>query len=275
MKKNNNLNLFNKRIFKYGLTITIIASMNIVPVLANPSPTESESDSIGFANTVLPEYEPSKTQFTYQPLVKNKDLIQCLNSTTVHDLEKAHEADSDEFIFVDDLTQEELKEIEEKPAVNDPEKINNEVSSAGFTHYAINDNGEEIYLSEDLQNWVYQMCAEYGISGYEKLIISKLYCESGFNANTKHLNKNGTVDYGIAQINSSNHSWLRNILGITDFMDPYQSIRCGVYMMSENLKRNGYNESMALVAYNTGKNGIQSTTYSKKVLKIKEAATEY
>ena len=116
------------------------------------------------------------------------------------------------------------------------------------------------------------MCAEYGIPGYEKLIISKLYCESGFNPNVKHRNKNGTVDYGIAQINSSNHSWLRKTLGITDFMDPYQSIRCGVYMMSENLKKNGFNESMALVAYNTGKNGISSTSYSRKVLRIKDAA---
>jgi len=43
-------------------------------------------------------------------------------------------------------------------------------------------------------------------------------------------------------------------------------------MMSENLKKNGFNESMALVAYNTGKNGISSTSYSRKVLRIKDAA---
>ncbi|WP_373262215.1 lytic transglycosylase domain-containing protein [Hungatella hathewayi] len=173
--------------------------------------------------------------------------------------------------MVNELTEEEINMVEDAVAINSPEYQTDGVVMNGITYYTINDNGQQAYLSQDLQDWVYQMCAEYGIPGYEKLIISKLYCESGFNANAKHRNKNGTVDYGIAQINSSNHSWLRKTLGVTDFMDPYQSIRCGVYMMSENLKKNGFNESMALVAYNTGKNGISSTSYSRKVLRIKDA----
>lgn len=181
-------------------------------------------------------------------------------------------SNAEDYIVVNELSEEEINMVEDEIAINNPDYQKSGVVMNGITYYTINDNGYQAYLSEDLQDWVYQMCAEYGIPGYEKLIISKLYCESGFNPNVRHRNKNGTVDYGIAQINSSNHSWLRKTLGITDFMDPYQSIRCGVYMMSENLKKNGFNESMALAAYNTGKNGISSTSYSRKVLRIKDAA---
>ena len=218
---NKHLKQFNKNFLRYGLTIGLITSMNVIPVFAD---------------------------------------------TTVQ------VSNAEDYIVVNELSEEEINMVEDAIAINDPDYQKDGVVMNGITYYTINDNGYQAYLSEDLQDWVYQMCAEYGIPGYEKLIISKLYCESGFNPNVKHRNKNGTVDYGIAQINSSNHSWLRKTLGITDFMDPYQSIRCGVYMMSENLKKNGFNESMALVAYNTGKYGISSTSYSRKVLRIRDAA---
>lgn len=199
-------------------------------------------------------------------------LITSMNVTPVFADTTAQVSNTEDYIVVNELSEEEINMVEDAIAINDPDYQKDGIVLNGITYYTINDNGYQAYLSEDLQDWVYQMCAEYGIPGYEKLIISKLYCESGFNPNVKHRNKNGTVDYGIAQINSSNHGWLRKTLGITDFMDPYQSIRCGVYMMSENLKKNGFNESMALVAYNTGKNGISSTSYSRKVLRIKDAA---
>lgn len=185
--------------------------------------------------------------------------------------------DNEGYIIINALDAEMLELVEATPAVNDPEVLAAEEAAEAAAeaiqsrpYYTVNDNGHTARLSNELQDWVYQMCAEYGIPGYEKLIISKLYCESGFNPNATHRNKNGTIDYGIAQINSSNHKWLRNTLGVNDFMDPYQSIRCGVYMMSKCLAENGHNESMALAAYNTGRNGISSTSYSRKVLGIKD-----
>lgn len=172
-------------------------------------------------------------------------------------LDSIYTTTEDGYIVADEVSQEDLSKM---LAVNESRD-----------HYTVNDNGDISKLSDELQDWVYQMCAEYGISGYEKLVMSKLYCESGYDANCKSYNKNGTYDSGLAQINSSNHSWLRRELGITDFYDPYQSIRAGVYMLSKCLKENNFNEEMALVAYNSGRNGIKQSSYSRKVIRIKDS----
>ena len=42
-------------------------------------------------------------------------------------------------------------------------------------------------------------------------------------------NNNGTFDSGLMQINSCNYEWLTEELGITDFYDPEQNIKCGVF----------------------------------------------
>ena len=143
-----------------------------------------------------------------------------------------------------------------------------------YTVNAVDETGSPMTrLSTELQDWIYDMCADYEIAGYERLIVAKLYCESSFRTDLKHTNKNGTTDSGIAQINSCNHDRLKRELGVTDFMDAYQSIRCGVYMMAENLKRNGYDEEKALVAYNMGQgkvnSGITSSKYSRRVILIR------
>ena len=171
------------------------------------------------------------------------------------DLDSIYEITEDNYIVANEIDWEEVEKM--IPVNKKPD------------HYIVNDNGYEAKLSDDLQDHVYQMCSKYDISGYEKLIISKLYCESSYNPNAVNHNKNGTTDLGIAQINSSNHKWLRKELGITNFKDPYQSIEAGVFMMSNCLKENDYNEHMALVAYNTGKNGISQSSYSRRVMKIK------
>ena len=133
-------------------------------------------------------------------------------------------------------------------------------------HYAVHESGGAKALAADLQDWVYQMCEEYGISGHEPLILSMLYQESGYNPGLVHHG-----NYGMAQINQCNHNRLRRDLGISNFLDAHQSIRAGVFMMAEALRANGYNESMALSAYFTGRNGIPSTNYSNQVLSIKSS----
>lgn len=174
----------------------------------------------------------------------------------------------DGYIIVDEIP---IEDIETMVSVNSESAPGTE-QMMNHQYYTINDGGHTARLSNDLQDWVYQMCAEYGLSGHEKLVMAKLYCESSYNPNAKNYNRNGTVDYGLAQINSSNHARLRRTLGITDFMDPYQSIRAGVFMLSESMQRNGYNEQMSLVAYNTGKNGISSSKYSRRIMTIKDSA---
>ena len=68
-----------------------------------------------------------------------------------------------------------------------------------------------------------------------------------------------TNDYGIMQINRINHEWLTEELGTTDFLNPEQNIRCGVYMLAELAKK--YDDPhRVLMAYNMGEKGAREYT---------------
>lgn len=132
--------------------------------------------------------------------------------------------------------------------------------------YYIIDDGYRFDISEEWQDYLWDKCVEYEITDYYELIFAQIYHESGWNPEAV----SGTEDYGLMQINKSNHRWLKDILDITDFLDPYESIDAGVYMMSSYLKK--YNDAQkALVCYNMGeskvKRGITSSQYSKGVIK--------
>ena len=144
-----------------------------------------------------------------------------------------------------------------------PELINSRL------YYTVVDHGERVTLHMDLQDHVYEMCEKYGIHGFEKVIIAKLYKESSFRPDAIHYNSNGSFDSGMAQINSTNQKRLSRDIGITDFYDPVQSIEAGVYMFSECLNANDRNIDAALVAYNTGKNGrVSGNKYSNAIQEI-------
>lgn len=87
-----------------------------------------------------------------------------------------------------------------------------------------------VNLSHDVQDYLFQCCTKYGIPS--ALMIGNIEKESGFNPNAIGKNSNGTKDYGLCQINSSNHANLRKTLGVTNFLDPKQSILCGCYILS-------------------------------------------
>lgn len=135
-----------------------------------------------------------------------------------------------------------------------------------------NENNYETTLDYELQDYLYETCKKYGVEEHYELLMAQMYNESRFNPNL--ISK--THDWGIMQINECNHEWLSKTLGITDFLDPYQSIECGVYMMSDYLKK--YPAETALVAYNAGeskvRNGVTSTKYSKRVLGYVSMLTE-
>lgn len=175
---------------------------------------------------------------------------------------------------VDDAV-EETKEVEKISiqSIETSEEIEVETQQLRV-YFTVTDDGYTAYLDTELQNLVYELCSEYEIEGFESLVVAVLYHESSFRINIVHENDNGSCDYGIAQINTCNHEWLQNTLGITDFLDPYQSIRCGVYMLSEHLKNNGYNVHKALVAYNMGQSavdsGVTESFYSRKIVEIRK-----
>lgn len=132
-----------------------------------------------------------------------------------------------------------------------------------------------IPLDKDIQKYLYSKCKEYNIS-YE-LALSVIKVESNFDINSVHKNSNKTQDVGLFQINQINHKWLSEKLGITDFLDPYQNIDAGVYMLSDLMKKYE-NEHLVLMAYNMGvsqakklvSRGINSSRYSRKVIEIRE-----
>ena len=85
----------------------------------------------------------------------------------------------------------------------------------------------ECALSDDLQEYTYYMCQAYYIDF--DFVMALMFTESSFR--TDVVSK--TNDYGLMQINKMNHEWLSKKLGITDFLDPYQNMKAGCYVLSK------------------------------------------
>ena len=142
------------------------------------------------------------------------------------------------------------------------------------TYYRVNDGGASAMLDEKYQSYIYDLCEKYGIAGYEQLVLAMFYAESSYRFDV--VSKSN--DYGIAQINICNHDWLREELGVTDFLDPEQSMECGVYLIAGHLANNGGDIQKALVAYNMGQSkvnaGIEESAYSRRVIEVIGNMTE-
>lgn len=124
-------------------------------------------------------------------------------------------------------------------------------------------------LSKDLQAYTYDRCVDYGISGHYELVLAIMWQESNYTPDLI----SRTDDYGIMQINRVNCDWLSKLLGTTDFMDAYQNINAGTYVISKLLhKYKG--DHKALMAYNMGEAGasthwsagIYTSCYSRGVV---------
>lgn len=124
----------------------------------------------------------------------------------------------------------------------------------------------DIPLSKELQKYTYNLSQEYGIDYF--LIIAVIEQESSFRPTVVNCG-----NYGLMQINRVNHSWLSEALNINDFLNPYQNIKAGTYMLGSLYKKYGF-FSTVLMAYNLGeggasrywRQGIYSTAYSDSVL---------
>ena len=102
--------------------------------------------------------------------------------------------------------------------------------------------------------------------------------ESTFNSDIV----SSTNDYGLMQINTVNHGWLQEKLGIKDFLDPYQNTRSGIYIL-RNLFEKYEDPAKVLMAYNLGETGakklwdkgIYETDYTRKVFNNIEQFKNY
>lgn len=125
----------------------------------------------------------------------------------------------------------------------------------------------ECALPVELQEFTYYLCEAYYIDF--EFVMALMYTESSFNADVV----SGTNDYGLMQINKCNHAELTEALGITNFTEPYQNIRAGLYILRRLFEK--YDEpALVCMAYNMGEygastlwdKGVYETSYSIKVL---------
>jgi len=130
-------------------------------------------------------------------------------------------------------------------------------------------------MPDDEQEFTYYLCSGYNLDF--TLVMAMIQHESNFDPTV--ISK--TNDYGYMQINEINHSWLTETLGVTDFLDPYQNIRAGVFVLRKLFER--YQDvNMVLMAYNMGEDaasrlwekGIYSTKYTEQVLNYQQQFNE-
>ena len=128
----------------------------------------------------------------------------------------------------------------------------------------------EIALNKHLQLHTYLVCDRYGVD-YE-LVLGVMFAESSFRQKVTNKNLNGSIDYGLMQINDINLEKFKD-MGYTDIMNPYQNIEFGVYLLSQ--RQNNFKDEHAIISsYKYGVNGYKklvnkgykTTDYSIKVL---------
>ena len=90
-----------------------------------------------------------------------------------------------------------------------------------------NDCYYDIPLSEEQQDTVFSYCSYYDVPC--ELVFAVMKVESNFNASEI----SQTDDFGIMQINSVNHEWLKRELGVNDLLDFSQNVKAGTFLLSE------------------------------------------
>lgn len=88
-------------------------------------------------------------------------------------------------------------------------------------------------LSDYLQEYTFSLTEKCPDVDYE-LALAVLYTESKFNSQAKNVNRNGSIDRGIAQINSNYTEHYAEVSGFNESFDPYvaeHGIKACVYKL--------------------------------------------
>lgn len=120
-------------------------------------------------------------------------------------------------------------------------------------------------------NCVIEVCEIYDVE--VELILAIIKQESNFKADTVY-----QKCYGLMQIHKVNHNWLQKDLGKLNFLDEYDNILAGTYMIY-NIQKNYTDINQVLMVYNYGesaakrawKRGTTKTKYNEKVIYFMEA----
>ncbi len=115
----------------------------------------------------------------------------------------------------------------------------------------------DVPLSAELQQYTAAQCAAAEPPVPFEIALALMEHESGFQADALGYNRNGSEDHGLMQVNTCNHEWMADKLGLEDFLDPEQNIRAGVYLLSLHLENHPEDLHRALMAYQYGESGAQ------------------
>lgn len=129
----------------------------------------------------------------------------------------------------------------------------------------------DVPLDEGLQEFIFYLSAGYNMDF--TFVMAVIQKESSYKADVI----SRTNDYGLMQINQINHSYITEKLGISNFLDPYENVRAGMFIMRKLFEKYETPEKV-LMAYNMGETGagllweqgIFETNYSKSILQIQQ-----
>ena len=125
----------------------------------------------------------------------------------------------------------------------------------------------DVPMDARLQEYVFYLSEAYDIDF--TFVMALIQHETNFEAGAI----SSTDDYGLMQINSVNHIYLAEELGITDFLDPYENVKAGMFILRKLFEKYETPEKV-LMAYNMGETGaarlweqgIFEVNYSKEIL---------
>lgn len=133
----------------------------------------------------------------------------------------------------------------------------------------------DVPISEDLQEFIFYLSEGYEIDF--TFVMALIQQESSFRADVI----SESSDYGLMQVNEKNHALITEILGVTDFLEPYNNVRSGMFILQKLFEKYETPEKV-LMAYNLGEsgasrlweNGIFEINYSKSVFQYQQKFNE-
>lgn len=133
----------------------------------------------------------------------------------------------------------------------------------------------DVPMDEGLQEFVFCLSQAYEMDF--TFVMAIIQQESSFRADAI----SESNDYGLMQVNEKNHALITETLGVTDFLEPYNNVRSGMFILRKLFEKYETPEKV-LMAYNLGEsgaarlweNGIFEINYSKSVFQYQQKFNE-
>jgi hypothetical protein len=127
----------------------------------------------------------------------------------------------------------------------------------------------DVPLDSDVQEFIYYLSKGYNMDF--TFVMAIIQQESDYQPDAV----SNTDDYGLMQINKVNHGYITDEIGVTNYLDPYENVRAGMFILRKLFEKYETPEKV-LMAYNLGESGAKAlwdkgvfeTNYSKSVQRI-------